>query len=155
MHPQKILIASDHAGYELKAKLIPFLIEKGFNVVDEGAFENNPLDDYPDYCISVAREISENPRDLAGIVIGGSGQGEAITANRLKNVRATVYYGGKPDNLKIAREHNDANIISLGARFLSDDEAKEAVMLWLDTPFSEVERHKRRIEKLERLTARE
>jgi len=152
-----IAIASDHAGFELKQVLVPFLKELGHDVEDFGAHELVPDDDYPDYISKVAEAVSNEPESVKGIVLGGSGQGEAIVANRFKNVRAVVFNGQYepkderevPNEIEISREHNDANILSLGARFLSDDEAKEAVEKWLNTTFSVDERHVRRIKKIE------
>ena len=143
-----IYIGSDHAGFELKGKLIPFLKELGHEVEDKGAFSLDPQDDYPDFIEPVAKEISKSPEDR-GIVIGGSGEGEAISADRYPHVRAAVWYGGEMEVVKLSREHNDANILSLGGRFISESEAKAAVKLWLETPFSGDERHVRRIEKLD------
>jgi ribose 5-phosphate isomerase B len=145
--PKKIFLASDHAGFELKEALIPFLRERGYEPEDLGPFTNDPADDYPDTVLPVALRIVD-ARDAKGIVIGGSGEGEAIVCNRIHGVRAAVYYGGGKEVLKVSREHNDANVLSLGARFLSQEEAKEAVELWLKTPFSGEERHSRRIQKL-------
>jgi len=147
----KIFIASDHVGYAMKKELIDYLIDSDFDVVDKGAFEFQPQDDYPDFISEVAKEISKESKNSKGIILGGSGQGEAITANRFKNVRAVVYYGGDLDIIKLSREHNDANILSLGARFISVDLAKSAVDLWLDTKFSEDERHVRRIKKIDKI----
>jgi len=144
----KIFIGADHAGFELKGKLKPFLEEIGYEVEDMGAFELNQEDDYPDFIKPVARAVSENVGSL-GIILGGSGQGEAMQANRFKGVRAAVFYGGDSEIIKLSKEHNNANILSLGARFLNEEEAKEAVKLWLGTPFSEDERHKRRIKKID------
>ena len=144
----KIYIGSDHAGFELKNKIIAFVRGFGHDVIDEGAFALDATDDYPDFIALVAEEVSKN-KDARGIVIGGSGQGEAIVANRFRNVRAVVYYGGTLDIVKLSREHNDANILSLGARFLNDNEATTAVKLWLETPFSGEERHIRRIKKID------
>jgi len=150
----KIYIGSDHAGFELKQKLVLFLKELGHEVEDFGAHELDENDDYPDFVAPVARAVSEDV-DAKGIVLGGSGQGEAIAANRVNGVRAVVYYGGNEDIVKLSREHNDANVLSLGARFLSEDEAKEAVKLWLETPFSGEERHRRRIEKIDKSEPRD
>src|SRR3989344_2293381 len=144
---KKIVIGSDHAGFELKEKLKVYLKELGYEVEDKGAFEYDADDDYPDFIMPVAEAVSENP-ELKGIILGGSGQGEAIAANRFPNVRAVVFYGVTTEIIKLSREHNDANILSLGARFLKDTEAIEAVKLWLDTPFSNDGRHVRRIKKL-------
>lgn len=146
----KVFIASDHAGFELKAKLIPFLKSLGYEVVDKGAFSFNKDDDYPDLITPVAKAVSEEKGSL-GAVLGGSGQGEAIVANRFPGVRAAVYYGGAPDIITLSRQHNDSNVLSLGARFLNGEEAKAAVKLWLETPFSGEERHIRRIEKIDNL----
>ena len=153
----KVYLGSDHAGFELKSILIPYLQELGYETVDVGPYEYNPSDDYPDCISKVAFHISESPHEAMGIVIGGSGQGEAMVANKFKRVRAVVYNGqyepkdGRivPDEIKTSREHNDANILSLGARFLNHAEAKDAVKRWLETPFSNEERHKRRLEKIE------
>lgn len=143
-----IHFASDHAGFEMKNSLIAFVKEElGLEVKDHGAYEYNEADDFTDFVIPAAKAIVST-EDRA-IILGGSGQGEAIAANRIKGVRATVYYGGNKDIITLSREHNDANTLSLGARFLSIDEAKEAVKLWLETEFPAEERHVRRIGKLE------
>lgn len=159
-----IAIGSDHAGFGLKKVLAAFLREKGYKVIDKGPASLALQDDYPDFIAPVAREVSAGKGKVMGVVIGGSGNGEAITANRFRGVRAAVYYGplcmhtgrakGPYDIARLSREHNDANVLSLGARFISEDEAKDAVMLWLTTPFSKEERHVRRIEKIEKLTKR-
>lgn len=140
--------ASDHAGFEMKNALLKFVEELGFEVKDHGAYELNEDDDYPDFVMSAVQEINGNCK---AIIVGGSGQGEAMSANRLKGVRAAVYYGGNQEIITLSREHNDANVLSLGARFVSLDEAKEVTSLWLQTPFSDDERHVRRIGKLDNL----
>lgn len=152
----KIFVGSDHAGFELKEKLIPFLISLGFEVIDMGAKEYQEGDDYPDYVFLVAREVAMRPNEVKGIILGGSGQGEAMCANRLKNVRATVYYGdgnksigGDESIIRLSREHNNANILSLGARFITEDEMMKAVNEWLEVSFSGEERHVRRINKMD------
>lgn len=148
----KIYIATDHAGYDLKGELVSYLKnELRHDVVDMGAHEFNPGDDYSDFISLAAREVSHDPGRARGIVLGSSGQGEAMVANRFRNVRCAVYYGGSLDILRLSREHNDANMLSLGARFLSVDEAKAAVKLWLETAFTEEERHVRRLEKIEQI----
>ena len=118
----KIYIASDHAGFELKNKIKDFLKSLEYNVEDCGAFVFDPLDDYPDFILPAAKKVAkeENSR---GIILGGSGQGEAMAANRIKGIRAAVYYDGPIDIIKLSRLHNNANIISFGARFLSFDRA--------------------------------
>jgi len=144
-----IYIGSDHAGYELKEKLKIFLTELGYEVSDKGAYKLDNQDDYPDFIIPVAKSVAEDPNNF-GIIIGGSGQGEAISANKIDGIRATEYYGGDPEIVKISREHNDANILSLGARFINEDEAKEVIVLFLNTKFSEEERHKRRLAQIKK-----
>ncbi len=145
----KIYIGTDHAGFELKEELKKFLEDLGCEVDDKGAYEFNKEDDYPDFILPVVKAVAEDiARDLdsRGIVIGGSGQGEAIVANKVGGIRAAVVYDEY--SARMSREHNDANIISLGNRTLTIDKAKELVKLWLETPFSNEERHKRRIEKI-------
>jgi ribose 5-phosphate isomerase B len=144
-----IFIASDHAGYEMKKVLISHLELLGHVVVDKGPDHLDPTDDYPDFVSLVAEGVAEEHSHAFGIVIGGTGTGEAIEANRLFGIRAVAFYGGPEEIIKLAREHNDANILSLGARFISEEEAKRAVDLFLQTKFSGDERHKRRILKLD------
>ncbi len=155
----KIYLGSDHAGFELKEKIKKFLSYEynKYEVVDFGAFALDPSDDYPDFVRPVALAVANDPENARGIVLGGSGQGEAMVANRISGVRAAVYYGpavalakeggGSDEIIKLSRQHNNANILSLGARFLNEEEVFKAIKLWLDTPFSGDERHKRRIAK--------
>lgn len=145
-----IYLASDHVGFELKEKIKKHLQEKGLEVEDCGAFEYSESDDYPDFIAKAAEKVSQNPNSKA-IVLGGSGQGEAIVANKFKGVRAVVFYCFDIEIIKLSREHNDANVLSLGARFLKEDSILEAVDLWLQTPFSGEERHIRRIGKIRQL----
>ncbi|TAK56966.1 RpiB/LacA/LacB family sugar-phosphate isomerase [Patescibacteria group bacterium] len=147
----KIIFATDHAGFELKNVLVEYVKTLGFEVEDCGAKFFDKEDDYPDFITLAAKAVSLDPTNPKAIVLGGSGQGEAIVSNRFSGVRAVVYYGKNLEIIKLSREHNDANILSLGARFLSSDEAKEAVKLWLETPFSYEERHLRRIQKIEQI----
>jgi len=144
----KIFFATDHAGFELKNELVEFVKTLGHEVIDKGASTYDIADDYPDFISLAASEVSKDP-ESKGIILGGSGQGEAIVANRFPNVRAALYYGGDIEILKLSRKHNDANILSLGARFLSVQEAKDAVELWLGTGFMGDERHARRIAKID------
>lgn len=143
-----IYISSDHAGFELKQKIIAYLAQSGVVAIDKGPFEFKSDDDYPDWIAEVAKEVSADPVNARGIVIGSSGQGEAIVANKYKNVRAGVYYGGPEEILSLLREHNDSNILSLGAKFLTPEQAEKAVDIWVDTQFSGEERHVRRIKKI-------
>lgn len=153
----KIYIAFDHAGFELKEKLKAFLTEEGHEVEDCGAFTFDKDDDYPDFIRPCAEKVAADPGSF-GIIGGGSGQGEAMVANRTPGVRAALYYGepdraqtdmsGKElDMIASTRQHNDANVLSIGARFLSEDQIKDKIRLFLSTPFSGEERHSRRIAK--------
>ena len=141
-----IVLATDHAGFELKEHVKKFLLEKGFEIKDFGANEYDALDDYPDFIIPASKFISENK--LIGIIFGGSGQGEAIAANRIKGIRAVVFYNGPDDIIELSRMHNNANILSIGARFVDNQRAEEIINLWLSTTFEEG-RHKKRISKLD------
>lgn len=145
----KIFIGADHAGFELKEKLKTFLTNLGHEIVDKGAYELNPTDDYPDFIKPVAQSVSLDANSR-GIVIGKSGQGEAMCANRFKNVRAAVWYGGNLEPLRLSRAHNDANILSLGAGLIGGEQTLENIQMWLETPFSGEERHVRRIGKLDK-----
>jgi len=145
----KIYFGTDHAGFELKEFLLEYVRDElGHEVIDCGASELNPDDDYPVYMKVVAESVSGDG-DAKGIILGGSGQGEAMAANRFPGARAVVYYGGSEDIITLSREHNDANILSLGARFIDTDIAKRVVSLWLETEFSGDDRHIRRISQIE------
>lgn len=146
----KVYLASDHAGFELKKLLSSLVSDMGHEPLDCGAFVYDEHDDYPLFIAEAARHVRDDPSARA-IVIGGSGTGEAIVANRFQDVRAAVYYGGTADIVRLAREHNDANILSLGARFVGEKEAQVAVDLFLRTPFSGEERHVRRIGEIDAL----
>ena len=141
-----IVLATDHAGFELKEHVKKFLLEKGFEIKDFGAIEYDASDDYPDFIIPASKFVSKNK--LIGIIFGGSGQGEAIAANRIKGIRAVVFYNGPDDIIELSRMHNNANILSIGARFVDNQRAEEIINLWLSTTFEEG-RHKKRISKLD------
>lgn len=143
-----IYIASDHAGFYLKKSLIQYLGVKEYEVEDCGAFKMDESDDYPDFIVPCASKVAGD-KDSVGIVIGGSGNGEAIAANKVKGIRAAVFYGSNAEIARLAKLHNNANILSIGARFTSDDEAKKAVAMWLETKFENEQRHVRRIGKIE------
>ncbi len=145
----KIFFAGDHAGFEMKRELIEFVRSLGHEVEDLGPFSYDANDDYPDFIVPAAKAVGNDPERNRGIIIGGSGQGEAIAANRFKGIRAVAYYGGNLEVIKKAREHNDSNILALGARFCTLDEAKQGIKLWLDTAFSGEERHIRRLQKID------
>ena len=144
----KIHIATDHAGLDLKNIIRDYLISKGYEVTDHGAHEYDALDDYPDYIFPCAKAVASD-LESRGIILGGSGQGEAMAANRFKGVRAAVFYNGPVEIVKLSREHNNANILSLGARFMTEDEIYGVIEMWLDEPFGGG-RHQRRIDKLDR-----
>ena len=141
-----IVLATDHAGFELKEHVKKFLSEKGFEIKYFGAVEYDALDDYPDFIIPAAKFISEHK--LIGIIFGGSGQGEAMAANRIKGIRAAVFYDGPDDIIELSKLHNNANILSIGARFVSKQKSEEIINLWLSTDF-EKGRHQKRIDKLD------
>ncbi|MBI5126614.1 MAG: RpiB/LacA/LacB family sugar-phosphate isomerase [Candidatus Taylorbacteria bacterium] len=147
----KLLIAADHAGIELKNALVKHVQDAGHEIVDMSPTVTSPTDDYPIIMHPVAIEVARDPENIKAIIIGGSGTGEAIEANRHRGVRAAIYYGGNPEIVKLSREHNNANVLSLGARFLSKEDAVSAVSLWLATPFSGDERHVRRIKEIDTL----
>lgn len=141
-----IHLATDHAGYEHKEALKAHLLEKGYQVVDHGALTLDENDDYPDFIQACAKAVSIDATSM-GIIFGGSGQGEAMCANRTRGIRAITYYGYQTDILVYSRQHNNANILSLGARFVTTEEVAQAADLWLATPFSGDERHIRRLSK--------
>ncbi len=152
----KIFIGTDHAGYVLKEKLVTSLEAQGHEVEDKGAYTYDEHDDYPDFVIPVAEEVSKDPDNVRGIILGATGQGEAIAANKFPHVRAVVYYGEADcvvdDEANIivrSREHNNSNILSLGARFLTEEAMMVAVNAWLKTPYSGSERHVRRLGKID------
>ena len=154
----KIFIGTDHAGYVLKEKLVTFLKARGYEVVDKGALKYDENDDYPDFVIPVAREISKDSDKAKGIIIGGTGEGEAIAANKFPHVRAVVYYGkatpvvdDESNIIERSRQHNNSNILSLAARYLTEEDMMEAVNLWLNTPYSGDERHIRRLGKIDQI----
>jgi ribose 5-phosphate isomerase B len=149
----QIHIASDHAGLIAKEYVQQVLESLGHEVIDYGANDYDKDDDYPDFIRPAAQAVGEaylsGKTDVRGIIFGGSGQGEAIVANRVPGVRAAVWYGGDMRIILLSREHNDANMLSLGARFMDKGIAEEAVKTWLDTPFSNDDRHIRRIKKID------
>ncbi|MBI4272869.1 RpiB/LacA/LacB family sugar-phosphate isomerase [Candidatus Uhrbacteria bacterium] len=147
-----LFIASDHAGFEIKEYLKKELAKREIPCKDFGAFSYKKTDDYPDFIIPLAKEVGKNQKKNRGIILGWSGQGEAIVANRIKGVRAALYYGGSTEIIKLSRTHNNSNILSLGGGFVSKSLALKIVLLWLGTPFSNLARHKRRIQKIDSLS---
>lgn len=161
-----IYLATDHAGFELKEKVKEFLKAEGYEVEDCGAYKYDKDDDYPDF-ISKAAEAVSKDLDSKGIIFGGSGQAEAMVANKFKGVRCALFYTpavpvraaditGRQSSdpfemIRLTREHNDANMLSLGVRFLTDEDTLKVVKQWLEAPFPGDERHVRRIEKIKKL----
>ena len=143
----KIHLATDHAGLDLKNSIKEHLIKKGHEIKDHGAHEYDALDDYPDFIIPCAKAVSGDGNSR-GIILGGSGQGEAMAANRIKGVRAAVFYSGPDEIIKLSRQHNNANILSIGARFMDESEIYRIIEMWLEEPF-EGGRHIKRIDKLD------
>lgn len=142
-----IFLGTDHAGYAHKEAVKSALTTAGRAVIDCGAMHYDGADDYPDFIAPAVNRLAEADRSARAIIFGGSGQGEAMLANRYPFARAVVYYGGPIEIVTLSREHNDANVLSLGARFISVEEAVAAVHLWLETDFSGEPRHVRRLQK--------
>jgi|SRR5688572_5428500 ribose 5-phosphate isomerase B len=162
----KIAVTTDHAGFEQLKQLKAFLVEQGHECVDFGPKELDMADDYPDFMFPAAKAVASGECEV-GIILGGSGQGEAMAANRVKGARCTVFYApvmptgsinAEGENakdefeiLRLSREHNLANMLALGARFLTPANMRKAVTTWLEAPLGTVDRHKRRAEKLDQL----
>ena len=140
-----IHLGSDHAGFAVKALLLEQLVQDGFSVEDHGAYEVDPDDDYPAFCIATAEAVVADPGSL-GVVIGGSGNGEQIAANKVRGVRAALAWSN--ETARLARQHNDANVVAIGARMHSSAECVALVKLFLATPFSGDPRHVRRIDEV-------
>ena len=149
MSKPRVHIATDHAGMELSAHLVSHLGAQGYEVVDHGPKAYDPLDDYPAFCIRAALAVVADQDagvDALGIVLGGSGNGEQIAANKVKGIRAALAWN--LDTARLAREHNDANVIAVGGRQHSVEEATQFIEAFLTEPFSQDERHVRRIGKI-------
>lgn len=147
----KIILASDHAGFELKNKIKDFLVAEGFGVEDLGASVLDPEDDYPKYMVPAAMRVVNDPENTKAIIFGKSGQGEAMVSNRFPGVRAAVYYSHNLEIIRLSREHNDANVLSIGAGLITEEQAIEAVKTWIATPFSGDPRHIRRNEMIDNI----
>ncbi len=163
----EVYLASDHVGFELKKKLKDFLEQAGYEVEDCGAYQYDPYDDYPDFISKAAAAVAKDPENSKAIIMGGSGEAEMMVANKYKGIRAALFYcpaipveaadvTGRMSTdpyeiIRVTREHNNANILSLGVRFLTEDQAKQAAKKWLEEPFSGEQRHVRRIEKIKKI----
>ena len=143
----RLHIGSDHAGLELKNELLAHLVNNGHDVTDHGPYEYDALDDYPDFCIPAAQAVAKDASSL-GIVIGGSGNGEQISANKVKGIRSVLAWS--IETAKLGKEHNNANVVSIGGRMHSIEECKAIIDAFIATPFSNDERHIRRINKIVR-----
>ena len=145
----KIHIGTDHAGLDFKNTITQHLTQQGHQVTDHGAYEFNPEDDYPAFCIATAEAVMQDQFDgeqSLGVVFGGSGNGEQIAANKVTGIRAALVWN--EDTAKLARQHNDANVISIGARQHTQEEALRLIDLFINEPFSGDERHVRRISQI-------
>jgi ribose 5-phosphate isomerase B len=143
-----IYFAADHAGYQLKNILIEYAQSLGYSTEDLGPFIHDPEDDYPDYVSKVAQKVALHSEEARGCVLGGSGTGEALLSNKYPGVRAALWYGGPISIVSLSREHNNANILSLGARFITTQDAQEALKVFLETNFTYDARHERRLKKI-------
>jgi len=148
---QTIHLAADHAGFGHKESVRIWLESEGFLVVDHGACRYNPEDDFPEFIINAGKALLAGDASHAGIIFGGSGQGEALAINRLKGIRAGVFYGGNSEIVPLMRQHNDANVLSIGARFISVDETKSVIWQWLHTDFLGTEKYSRRNQQIDTL----
>jgi len=147
----KVYFAADHWGFELIPILVEYVNELGYETEHCGPFEFDETDDYPDFIAVAAKKVAEDKDQSKAIIFGKSGQGEAMCANRQLGVRAAVYYGGPIEILSLSREHNNANVLSIGAGFIELEEIKLAIARWLETSFPAEERHVRRIQKIDSL----
>ena len=144
-----IILAADHAGFEMKEQVKSSLEGRGYgHIEDIGAHRFYPTDNYPKY-MKVAADLVAKTQGSFGLLFGGSGQGEAMVANRVKGVRAIVYPAHNIEIVSVGRQHNDANVLSVGARFVSNEEAEEAVGVFLAEPFSHEDRHERRVRQID------
>ncbi len=144
-----IYIGADHRGFKLKETLKAYLVNSGYTVHDLGNEHYDENDDYPDFAIKVAEKVNEDPSNNKGVLLCGSGIGVDIVANKFKNVRSSLAFS--PDQVYMAKNHDDTNVLSLPAAYLEDEEAKKIVSVWLQTPFSNEEGHKRRLDKIKKL----
>jgi ribose 5-phosphate isomerase B len=148
-----IYIGTDHKGFRIKEKVKSWLLAWGHSVEDVGALSLNPDDDYPDFASKVAEKVSENPdsSQVRGIILGATGEGESIVVNKYNGVRCSVYYGGPEEIVALSRDHSDANIFSIGVLFMDEETLQKMIKLWLDKPFSGMERHIRRLKKVKEI----
>jgi ribose 5-phosphate isomerase B len=146
-----IHLATDHAGLSLKNAVKDWLTTESFKVVDHGALTEVSTDDFTDYISKAARSVQKDSHNTRAIIFGGSGQGEAMMANRFKRVRAAVFYGGDESLVTLSRQHNDANALSIGARFVDEATAKRIIWAWLHEPSLADVKYSRRNRELDTL----
>src|SRR3990167_10123567 len=144
-----LYIGSDHRGYNLKEALKTYLKELNFNFEDLGALELTPDDDYPDYAVLIAKKVAGDPEKNRGILICSSGVGVDVTANKFKGVRSALLFN--PEQAQMSRNDDNTNVLSLSADFIDENVAKEIIRVWLETPFSRLERHVRRLIKIKNI----
>ncbi|MDP3052521.1 MAG: RpiB/LacA/LacB family sugar-phosphate isomerase [bacterium] len=146
-----IFIGADHRGFNLKEKLKQFISNRGYTVDDKGNDHYDEVDDYPDFVAAVAQEVAQDPDNRRGILICGSGVGIDVTANKFSRIRSAL--ANNPDQAFSSRNDVDANVLCLAADFLDEEQAKKILSVWLQTPFSKEERHKRRLKKIAEIEA--
>lgn len=139
----RVHIGGDHAAFELQRHLVSWLTQEGHEVIDHGPTEYDALDDYPVFVLRAAEAVAADPGSL-GVVLGGSGNGEQMAANKVKGIRAALAY--TPELAQLARNHNDAQVLSLGGRFTTPEGAEDMVRTFLETPFTGEDRHQRRLD---------
>lgn len=144
-----IYIGADHRGYKLKEALKIYLRELSYGFEDLGAEELSPDDDYPDFALAVAKKVAESPEENRGVLICGSGVGVDVVANKIKGVRSALLFNA--EQARISRNDDNTNVLSFPADFIPENSAKEIVKVWLETPFSGLERHVRRVEKINKI----
>ncbi|MGH9857544.1 MAG: RpiB/LacA/LacB family sugar-phosphate isomerase [Acidobacteriota bacterium] len=142
-----IYIAADHNGFSMKNELVEWLKAEGYDVTDMGPHEYDKGDDYPDYGIKVAEAVAKDTKNRYGVLLCGSGVGMAVVADKVKGIRAALIHD--PKIAEAAQRDDDINVLALGSSYISPNKAKDVITAWLSTPFSEEERHKRRIGKIE------
>lgn len=150
---QKVIhLATDHAGFDYKEEIKSWLTSNGCQVIDHGALSFDEVDDFPDYIKLAAKAVSLDSENSYAIIFGGSGQGEAIVANRFPNIRATVFYSNDNTIVELSRQHNNANVFSVGSRFVTVEDTKNALTIWFKTEFLTDEKYQRRNTKIEEIT---
>lgn len=144
-----LYLGADHRGYELKEKIKKYLTDLGYQFEDLGAHKLDPQDDYPDFASAVSQRVAENPQESRGILICGSGVGVDVVANKFRGIRSALVFEEK--QAQMSRAHDNTNVLSIAADFLSEEKAQRIVKIWLKTKFSKEERHQRRLEEISKI----